>query len=203
MATFIGTAANETITPGSVSATVARSPTGSFPGVANDSINGGAGNDLIDAAGGNDTLLLGGDGNDSLSGSGGSRTLDGGTGNDTLFGLEGGDLLRGGVGNDSLAGGDGLDTLAGGGAPICSMAVPTSLSTRWSPTRRSVPTTTRSLLSMVSVPPSVIRSIFRPSMPARYPVLFMTPAGRLRFWATLTDGTSVGFRVFPAWSDWI
>jgi hypothetical protein len=40
MATFIGTGANETITPTSVSATVTRSPLGSSPGDGSDVISG-------------------------------------------------------------------------------------------------------------------------------------------------------------------
>ncbi|WP_223291634.1 hypothetical protein [Defluviicoccus vanus] len=48
MATFTGTAANETITPGFVSATVSRIPPGSLPGAGADSIDGGGGNDSLD-----------------------------------------------------------------------------------------------------------------------------------------------------------
>jgi hypothetical protein len=42
MATFTGTAANETITPTTVSGTVTRNPAGSLPSAANDTILGGA-----------------------------------------------------------------------------------------------------------------------------------------------------------------
>src|SRR5689334_14736518 len=100
VATFIGTNANETITPGFVSGTVFRFPRGSFPSNLNDSLSGGGGNDFLDASGGNDTLN-GGTGND---------TLLGGSGNDTLNGDDGNDLLNGGTGNDTMNGGLGNDT---------------------------------------------------------------------------------------------
>jgi len=82
MPVFIGTVANETITPGFVSATVGRFPAASFPG---------AGADVIFAGGGADTI-------------------DGGAGNDTISGDDGNDLLRGNVGADVLIGGAGIDT---------------------------------------------------------------------------------------------
>ena len=82
MATFIGTALNETITPGFVSASVFRNPAASFPGAGND-------------------VLLGRGGNDSLDGGGGNDVLDGGDDND---------LLRGNLGADVLIGGAGIDT---------------------------------------------------------------------------------------------
>ena len=90
MATFLGTDANETITPSVVSATVTRTPPGSLPGAANDSINGGGGNDSIDGGAGNDTLL-GGAGNDSINGGNGNDSIDGGAGTD---------VINGGVGFD-------------------------------------------------------------------------------------------------------
>jgi len=82
MATFIGTAVNESITPTFVSGTVSRFPLGSFPG---------AGNDVLFGRGGNDTL-------------------DGGGGNDVIDGGDGNDFLRGGIGADFLIGGAGTDT---------------------------------------------------------------------------------------------
>ena len=82
MATFIGTALNETITPGFVSASVFRNPAASFPGAGND-------------------VLLGRGGNDSLDGGGGNDVIDGGDDND---------LLRGNLGADVLIGGAGIDT---------------------------------------------------------------------------------------------
>lgn len=57
MATIIGTAGNDIITPASVSSGV----TGGLPSAANDSINGGAGVDTIDGGGGVDTIDGGGD----------------------------------------------------------------------------------------------------------------------------------------------
>ncbi len=69
MATFTGTSADETITPGFVSPTVTASG-GTSPSNAADVIDGGDGNDLIDSGGGNDTVT-GGRGNDvALLGSG-------------------------------------------------------------------------------------------------------------------------------------
>jgi Ca2+-binding RTX toxin-like protein len=65
MATFTGTAANETITPAVVSPTVTSDPPGSLPGPADDTINGGGGNDTIDGGGGNDTIA-GDPGNDTI-----------------------------------------------------------------------------------------------------------------------------------------
>ena len=72
MATFIGTAADETITPTFVSGTVIRVTPGSFPGAADDTLLGGDGNDSMD----------GGDGNDTLNGGTGADTMTGGFGND-------------------------------------------------------------------------------------------------------------------------
>ena len=85
MATFTGTDANESITPGSVSATVTVDPPGSVPSAEIDVINAGGGNDV--AAGG-----------------GGDDLVDMGIGDDRYFWREGDgrDLLAGGVGNDQL-----------------------------------------------------------------------------------------------------
>lgn len=86
MATFIGTFANETITPGLVSGTVSRTPAGSFPGAADDSIDGGGGNDTIVSEWGNSTLA-GGSGNDSLDAVGSgyvNLVISGGDGGDTI-----------------------------------------------------------------------------------------------------------------------
>jgi serralysin len=120
MATFIGTGANETITPAFVSGTVTRFPPGSFPGAGAgaDVLIGGDGNDVLDGGGGND-LLIGGDGtdrlnggigNDNLIGSDGNDSLDGDSGNDVLVGGDGDDFLRGDTVADILIGGTGIDT---------------------------------------------------------------------------------------------
>ena len=91
MATFVGTGANETISPSLVSGTVARKPAGSVPSSLNDVLTGNGGNDSLDGAGGNDKLN-GGSGNDRLRGSGG---------NDTLIGGAGADVVDGGAGIDT------------------------------------------------------------------------------------------------------
>src|SRR3954454_24662875 len=93
MATFTGTAANETITPAVVSPTVTRDPAGSFPGPDNDTINGGGDDDTLDGGGGNDTIA-------------------GGAGSDTITGGDGDDLIiwRNGDGTDTVDGGAGTDT---------------------------------------------------------------------------------------------
>ena len=93
MATFTGTAANETITPATVSPTVTRDPAGSFPGPDNDTINGGGGDDTIDGGGGNDTI----------AGDPGNDTITGGDGDDTI-------IWRNGDGSDVVTGGNGIDT---------------------------------------------------------------------------------------------
>ena len=138
MATFTGTAANETITPTTVSGTVTRVPAGSFPSDAADTIDAGAGNDYLDSGGGNDQVkgelgndtIYGGFGDDLLDGDrilslfpyeeGGNDTLYGGGGNDTLLGRAGADKLYGGEGNDEIYGDDagypgGADDLIDGG----------------------------------------------------------------------------------------
>ena len=86
MATFIGTDAAETITPTTVSGTVARNPAGSMPGPAADIIQAGGGDDIVAGGGGNDSVTLGdgddifiwniGDGNDIIDGGPGMDTLD-------------------------------------------------------------------------------------------------------------------------------
>lgn len=83
MATFTGTDANETITPGLVSPTVTTAG-GSAPGAAGDILNGGGGND----------------------------TLAGGGGDDQMFGEAGDDRMiwNNGDGTDLMEGGDGADT---------------------------------------------------------------------------------------------
>ena len=93
MATFTGTAANETITPATVSLTVTRDPAGSFPDPDNDTINGGGGDDTIDGGGGNDTI----------AGDPGNDTITGGEGDDTI-------IWRNGDGSDVVTGGNGIDT---------------------------------------------------------------------------------------------
>jgi len=82
MATFIGNAAANTITPAFVSAGVGRFPAGSFPSALADVIFGGGGNDTMDGGGGNDTIV-GDIGNDLLRGNTGADVLIGGTGIDT------------------------------------------------------------------------------------------------------------------------
>lgn len=75
MATFYGTAGNDTLT-----------------GIAEaDIIYGGAGNDS----------LIGGGGDDTLQGEAGDDTLVGGAGNDSLEGGAGLDSMAGGVGDDT------------------------------------------------------------------------------------------------------
>lgn len=72
MATFNGTAADETITPAFVSGTVTRIPAGSFPSAADDTLNGAGGDDQLD----------GGDGDDVLNGGTGADDMTGGLGDD-------------------------------------------------------------------------------------------------------------------------
>jgi Ca2+-binding RTX toxin-like protein len=110
MATFSGTAGNDTITPTLISVGVATSPPGSFPGAGADTIDGGAGNDLldgggadfIDGGGGLDTVR-GGAGNDTIEAATGG-TFDGGTENDTflVFSAGAGTTITGGLGTDTL-----------------------------------------------------------------------------------------------------
>lgn len=143
MATFVGTAANEIITPGFVSATVLRFPIGSFPGAGNDILNGGAGADLMNGWLGNDLYIVDNFGDVVVEAVGGAAggvdtvqssvtytlsvnvenlTLTGaaainGTGNasaNVILGNAANNILSGLAGNDSLNGGDGNDTLNGG-----------------------------------------------------------------------------------------
>jgi Ca2+-binding RTX toxin-like protein len=76
MVNFIGTAANETIAPWFVSATVSH-PLFTLPSSASDYLFGGAGADYLNGGGGND-YLNGGIGNDHLWGGTGSDALVGG-----------------------------------------------------------------------------------------------------------------------------
>ncbi|MFT3973625.1 MAG: hypothetical protein QM699_09305 [Amaricoccus sp.] len=57
MATFTGTDFSETITPGTVSASVTADPDGARPSDLSDVIHGLGGNDTIDGGGGYDSLL--------------------------------------------------------------------------------------------------------------------------------------------------
>src|SRR5688500_14495596 len=82
MAVFLGTGADETITPTVVSATVTRDPAGAFPGAAADTLDGGAGNDTLD----------GGDGNDTLIGGTGADSMNGGLGDDLYVVDDAGDI---------------------------------------------------------------------------------------------------------------
>jgi Ca2+-binding RTX toxin-like protein len=108
MATFTGTAADETITPSTVSGTVTRNPLGRLPSAANDTINGNGGTDTLDGGSGNDTIF-GGTGNDAISAGDGSNVIDGGDGDDSIFSGAGGDTITGGLGNDYIDAGAGAD----------------------------------------------------------------------------------------------
>src|SRR3954466_14770043 len=140
MATFTGTGANETITPGFVSATVTRSPLGSFPGPTADTLNGGAGADVMDGGDNNDLYIVDNAGDvatevfgDALGGIDtvqssvthtlsvnlenltltGLATIDG-TGNargNTVCGNTGNNTLEGKTGDDTVNGGDGDDLI--------------------------------------------------------------------------------------------
>lgn len=99
MATFTGTAADETMTSSFVSPTVTSNPPGTRPGSSNDTLSGRGGNDTLSGDGGNDTLS-GDDGNDVLSGGAGDDKLNGGNGDDRLDGGAGQDAMVGGDGND-------------------------------------------------------------------------------------------------------
>ncbi len=128
MATFTGTAANETITPSTVSATVTRNPPGSLPSDASDSIYGNGGADRLDGGGGDDIIygddffgtstgndtIFGGAGNDTIYTGNGSNTVDGGAGNDRIAGGSGADTITGGLGDDRISGEGGNDTITGG-----------------------------------------------------------------------------------------
>jgi Ca2+-binding RTX toxin-like protein len=100
MASFTGTASDETITPDSVSPTV--TATGrAHPSNAADTINAGGGSDFIDSGGGND-VVIGGQGSD---------TAILGSGNDTF-------IWNPGDGSDVVEGGSGTDTLVFNGSNI-------------------------------------------------------------------------------------
>jgi Ca2+-binding RTX toxin-like protein len=112
MATSIGTAASETITPVFISAGVSRFPAGSFPGGLADVIFGGGGIDTIDGGGGNDALV-GDAGNDTLRGNTGADVLIGGANIDTATYSESAapvtvSLVTGAVGIGGTAAGDTL-----------------------------------------------------------------------------------------------
>ena len=138
MGTYVGTGGNDTIVPGSVSGGVSRSPAGSTPSGAADTINGLGGADLLDGGGGVD-LIFGGTGSDRIYGRDGNDrifgktagiadasdgdTIYGGTGNDIIYGNggeedtgspDGNDTIYGEDGNDQLFGKLGSDTLYGG-----------------------------------------------------------------------------------------
>ncbi len=128
MATFTGTAANETITPSTVSVSVTRNPQGSLPSNASDTIIGNGGADRLDGGGGDDIIygddffgagtgndtIYGGAGNDTIYTGNGSNTVDGGAGNDKIAGGSGVDIITGGLGNDIISGEGGNDTITGG-----------------------------------------------------------------------------------------
>lgn len=90
MAIFTGTSTSETITPTTVSGTVTRSPLGSLPSNADDTIYG----------------------------NGGADTMDGGVGNDTIYGGSGNDTIIAGLGNDYIDAGLGADTISYVGATM-------------------------------------------------------------------------------------
>jgi len=93
--TFTGTGADETITPGLVSPTVAVSGTLATPSDADDVVDAGGGADTIDSSGGADTVR-------------------GGTGNDVAFLGAGNDVFiwNPGDGSDTVEGGADADRLA-------------------------------------------------------------------------------------------
>ena len=116
LATFIGTDANETITPTVVTPSVVATPAGAKPTDDADTIEGGGGEDTIDAGGGDDTVR-GGLGDDTIqlgagadvavwSADDGNDAVDGGTGNDTFIYHAGTTLVAG-----TLVGGDDDDKL--------------------------------------------------------------------------------------------
>src|ERR1043165_470167 len=111
MAMFIGTNADEIITPPFVSPTVTPSG-GAHPTGAADSIDGGGGNDTASGSGGNDTIN-GGPGNDNLTGGNNDDVVTGGIGNDVAFLGAGTDrfIWNPGDASDLVDGGTGTDTL--------------------------------------------------------------------------------------------
>lgn len=85
-----------------------------FTGTAgNDTINGSKNADVIYGLGGHD-WLDGKDGADFVYGGLGNDSLFGGKGNDVLYGEDGDDYLDGGANDDTLIGGAGADSLLGG-----------------------------------------------------------------------------------------
>lgn len=146
MATFTGTAGNNSIQPGNISAgvTIVGAPGDLsvndtlFGLEGNDTLNGGNGNDLVDGGDGTDTVL-GGAGDDTLRGGSvfsvfdGADSLNGGDGNDTIEQIGFGDRAFGGAGNDSfnldesgpatLDGGAGVDALFADGFDISSAVI--------------------------------------------------------------------------------
>lgn len=103
MAVITGTANNDTVAPGGVSAGVS----GGAPTALADVVLALAGADTVDAGGGGDTVY-GGTGRD---------TLAGGFGSDRLFGEDEADILSGGPENDTLDGGVGYDQARYSDAP--------------------------------------------------------------------------------------
>jgi Ca2+-binding RTX toxin-like protein len=97
MSLFIGTDANETITPDLVSASVTVLGEPKKPSAAADLISAGGGDDVVAGGGGNDIAFLGaGDDTFIWQPGDGSDTVDGGTGNDRL-------VFQGSSADESLA----------------------------------------------------------------------------------------------------
>lgn len=125
MATFTGTAGNDSYNGGSANDVISGNDGDDLlsglggadiitGGNGGDTIDGGAGNDNLRGNAGNDSMH-GGLNNDMIYGDGGDDTLVGGDGNDFIEGGAGDDILLGGNGDDTLYyGGDGADTLEGG-----------------------------------------------------------------------------------------
>jgi Ca2+-binding RTX toxin-like protein len=129
MTTFRGSAGNDTIVPGNVSAGVTISGGSGFAGddfidgnAGNDVLDGGPGDDFVDGEGGADTVR-GGPGADRLQAGFDSSadTVRGGGGDDDIEQLRAGDDAAGGPGDDSfnvdtagvarIVGNGGIDTL--------------------------------------------------------------------------------------------
>lgn len=113
MATYYGTAGDDSIAGSSSPDIIYGYANGTFPEneFGNDVLRGGAGSDRIYGGGGSDTLM-GDEGGDYLYGGDGNDTLIGGTGNDHYYGGNGNDTF---VISDNLQdtydGGTGFDTL--------------------------------------------------------------------------------------------